>query len=484
MKLIFRLFSFLSFLLFIVPAVQAQKTCNCPEAFRWTKETFEKNDAGFEYAIQQKGRDMYDKHTAIFSERVKTVKDQYECAEVLSEWLKFFRKGHLSIGVLGVASQPGEPAVNTKQWPVLTVSEKDIRQKAGKDEKDYAGIWHTGAYTIGIVKEGKSYKGVILESTNPDWKRQQVKMEIKEDGSGIYYMGNFSPAKFDKIEWMGKNAVKLTPSVMLERVFPKFSDTEDQKLYLRELFAKKPFVERLSKETLLLRIPSFGDQQKPVIDSVLSAFDKEIKSTKNLIIDIRNGTGGSDDSYTNLIPLLYTNPIRIVGLEFLSTPLNNKRMEGYLSLPDLSEKSRKQVNDALKLLNDNLGKFVNLNGVRRVTIQKLDTVLPFPQQVAVIANEANGSTDEQFLLAAKQSKKVKIFGKTTFGVLDISNMYSAKSPDGMFELGYCLSKSYRIPGMAIDNIGIQPDYFLDATIPNELWVKYAASVLENREFQQ
>ena len=39
------------------------------------------------------------------------------------------------------------------------------------------------------------------------------------------------------------------------------------------------------------------------------------------------------------------------------------------------------------------------------------------------------------------------------GVLDISNMHFVKSPCGKIELGYCLSKSYRIPEMAIDGKG-------------------------------
>ncbi len=29
--------------------------CNCLESCHWTKETFEKNDAGFEWTIQKKG---------------------------------------------------------------------------------------------------------------------------------------------------------------------------------------------------------------------------------------------------------------------------------------------------------------------------------------------------------------------------------------------------------------------------------------------
>lgn len=472
----------LTFLMsFFAITAKAQTTCNCPETFKWVKETFEKNDAGFDHALQRKGQDMYEKHNAVFLAKVKTITDAHECADVLNEWLKFFRKGHFGVMALGTASAQ---STNTKQWPVLAVTEKELRSKVSKEAHAFVGIWKTGAYKIGIVKKDKGYKGVVLESTNAVWKPQQVKLEIKEDGSGVYYMGDFSPLKFSKVDWVGKNAIKLAPVIQLQRVYPTFPENEDIQLYVKAMSADKPFIQKISEETLLLRIPSFGGAQKPFIDSVLTAHSKEIKSMKNLVIDIRNGTGGDDDSYSNIIPYLYTNPIRIVGMELFSTPLNNKRMEENLSIPNLSEKSKKSVNAALTILNDNLGKFVDLSGGNKVYVQKMDSVMPFPKQVAIIANENNGSTDEQFLLAAKQSKKVKVFGTTTFGVLDISNMYFVKSPDAQFQLGYCLSKSYRIPGMEIDGVGLQPDYFIDNSIPNELWLKYVVSVMEDKEFKQ
>jgi len=48
----------LLFLFFITPFSFSQN-CNCDSTFTWLKETFENNDAGFQYAIDQKGIATY-----------------------------------------------------------------------------------------------------------------------------------------------------------------------------------------------------------------------------------------------------------------------------------------------------------------------------------------------------------------------------------------------------------------------------------------
>jgi C-terminal processing protease CtpA/Prc len=101
----------------------------------------------------------------------------------------------------------------------------------------------------------------------------------------------------------------------------------------------------------------------------------------------------------------------------------------------------------------------------------------YPKKVGIIINGGCGSTTEQFILAAKQSNKVKLFGTTTFGSLDISNMYSVKSPCNDLELGYCLSKSFRIPDFTIDGKGLQPDYYLDKEIPKYEWLAFVNKIL-------
>ena len=140
------------------------------------------------------------------------------------------------------------------------------------------------------------------------------------------------------------------------------------------------------------------------------------------------------------------------------------------------EEDKKWAQAGFDKLEMNLGKYIGLNQYD-INLTSLDTVYEFPKNIAIIINGRNGSTDEQFLLAAKQSKKVKLYGIPTFGVLDISNMYFVDSPCNEFELGYALSRSKRIPDFPIDEIGIQPDYYLDEDIPEEEWISYVNELI-------
>ena len=60
------------------------------------------------------------------------------------------------------------------------------------------------------------------------------------------------------------------------------------------------------------------------------------------------------------------------------------------------------------------------------------------------------------------------------GMLDFSNMYNVTSPSGIFWESHCLTKSQRIPDFAIDGKGLQPDYYIDKTIPLYEWVQFVS----------
>jgi len=342
--------------------------CNCSLAFKWAKRSFEENDAGFQYIIDQKGNEAYQVHNKAFQKKIEKITNADSCVLAIRDWAKFFRVGHFGFIVNRDQSLKDNSLLNKK------TTTKNI-----------------------------SHSSFIQDST-----------------------------------------------------------------YVRDY----------DSSTVYLRIPTFSSNHKKEIDSVIHSNSNKILNTKNLIIDIRDNGGGDDRSFYEILPILYTNPIRSVTVTYLSTPNNNKMWQDQLSQKELTEASKAIYTRYVDTLNANPGKFIRLYD-RDVYMTSYDIKHALPQNVGIIINGNNGSTAEQFLLAAKQSKKVKLFGTTTMGELDISNMYSITSPDKKFTLWYCTSKSLRIPDNTIDNKGIAPDFYIDKSIPKEKWLPYVAGIMES-----
>lgn len=457
--------------------------CNCETSFLWMKKTFEENDAGFQYILSKKGKDAYELHNKTYLEKVKNLTNNKECAIILDKWLRFFRQGHIGINYLGKdSSTTNTIKLPIENWEKLNISLKQFEKYLShKKDPGYEGIWVTEPYKIGIKKIEDKYVGFIIETTADNWKPNEIKTKFDEKG-GIYYLRNKTGEHFTKVNLKGKNTLQLG-NFSLRRTYPILEEDKELALNLKLLDSPKPLFEKLNANTVILRIPSFEISEKKYIDSVIKTNKETILSTKNLIIDVRDNGGGSDGSFNEILPFLYTNPVRSVGVEFLSTKLNNQRMLDLSTNPEFDEQSRKRFKDYYNRLEQSLGKFVSLSD-QVVRIEKKDTIYSYPQQIGILINERNGSTTEQFLLAAKQSKKVKLFGVTTFGMLDISNVHIIKFPCANFELYYGLSKSYRIPGMVVDDIGLQPDYYIDNTMKDYEWIKFTDSILNNIPFVQ
>jgi len=470
---------FLIILIIFTSSVNYAQKCDCSSNLKWLIETFEKNDAGFQYIIDKKGENAYKLHNQMIKAKLPKISTLKECQQLLQEWTEFFRKGHVGIRLISEENKKN----NSFKTIDIEPSYFDHYLKNLKNKTGVEGLWTTSSYTIGIIKDennpNRDYVGFIINSGNKNWEKNQIKFELKQKDSlkysMNYYMGDHSLKKIDELQ-LKEGKYLVSDFITFRKIKPELKIIDKNKeLYYKSITAEYPFVEKISNNTVLLRIPSFRHSNKQAIDAVLLENDSLIKHTKNLIIDLRNNGGGSDISYSNIIPYLYTNPIRTIGVLRLSTHLNNKRIKDGVNNPNSSKKDREWGIKSLEKLEKNIGKFVNIGA--EININMRDSIFPYPKNVAVLINENCGSTTEQFLLAAKQSKKVKLFGTTTTGALDISNLNFVKSPCGEFGLIYGTSKSLRIPEMTIDDKGIQPDFYFDKTIKPYEWIKNAKEIL-------
>ncbi|MBX2980617.1 MAG: hypothetical protein KF905_15125 [Flavobacteriales bacterium] len=477
----------------LATAVRAQ-TCPCSTTFNWMVQTFEENDAGFQLVVDRKGAAEYAKHTEAMRSRAQQINDVMACTEVLNEWLQWFRRGHIGIGpteqaLVGPHMSNGQDAAQPSTTAVRVIKGSEAGWKKqwskAKSMEPFEGIWNMGAYRVALVKDDVRMNGmaaVILSSRNANWKPGQVKAEFggsPEVGySGIFYMGDHS-ARPMEMRLVGSSGAMLEMNGLWVREFPPTELSKTEKGHVRFASAEEPYLEPLSESTLYLRIPSFAFEQKVLIDSVLAANDALIRKTANFIIDIRNGTGGSDASYGGLIPYLYSGPMRTVGVKLRATELNAAGYEQYADMMGRDSESGKRCTEIATRMRAALGTWLELDE-QPWSVDSSHTVLPFPQRVGIICNGGNGSTDEQFLLEARTSYKVKLFGHPTMGSLDVSNMRGIISPDGCFQLGYTMSMSHRLPHMPVDVMGIQPDHYLDEGIPQLDWVGYVQRVLEGR----
>lgn len=471
-------------ILVCLPFITKAQDCDCISKYKWVKKTFEENDAGFAYSVEKKTELAYQLHNQKFEEEFQKITDPSTCYQTLQQWLKFFRSGHIGISPLNQANGSDE-ALNEdeirekfKDWEKVDIDFKEFNNDLkSKKEADYEGIWVSGNYEIGVKKIGDAYLGFIINADGVYWTEKQLKFKINADHSATYYMQDHSPRDFEHAEILSNNYLEMG-FINLARKAPKFDDPLNLAQYFRLMEAEEPIFESINEQTVLIRIPSFSGSEKEKIDQLIAQHKEQILRTPNLILDLRNNGGGSDRSYYELLPFLYTDTIRVVGLDFLSTPLNNQRMLDFAENTEygFSEEDKAEFRAYYKTLSKNLGEFVSLDTVEIDHIG-YDTIYPYPENVGIIINEGNASTTEQFLLAAKQSLKVKLFGTKTYGALDVSNMNFVRSPCNDFGLSYCLSKSYRIPDMAIDDVGIQPDFYINKQIPKHEWIKFVTKIL-------
>ncbi|MBO9563532.1 MAG: hypothetical protein J7621_12185 [Niastella sp.] len=225
-----------------------------------------------------------------------------------------------------------------------------------------------------------------------------------------------------------------------------------------------------------LRLSSFQYANVIPLQELVKHNKKSIEQCKGMIIDIRGNGGGTDDVYQPLLPYILTNPLRIMSVEFFSTHtlIDGLRDYAIQQIKTDSLNEIRKIDSGLQEYRDNMGKFV-LYGDSKVIIDSIKISKRGPSQVIILSDRRVASAGENFLFSARQSKKVKIMGTPSMGALDYGSIREFKFGCDNYELYLPTYRSTRLPNYPVDNIGIQPDIYLDESIKD--WIEFAVKYI-------
>lgn len=419
------------------------------------------------------------------------------CSTYFKQYVAYFKDNHLRV------NRKSDKKINREMTEVSSFGKNvfpnlDELKYKSVSIKSIEGIWSSWRGDIAIVKnnESSNYLGVSINYQG--WKPNQVLFEFDQQNDttfnlklhSIYSDNNFQNGKaslhlnnrvleiHSETFFIKKSESKLMDKTLLFTYIPKFPNG-------RNTF----FVATcLSDSTYYIRIPGFSGF-KDKIEKTIAKDWNEIMSRPNMIIDIRNNGGGQDEEYQSLLKLMYTNPYETKGVEWYASSGNIKLFEDALLKGEIrnGEAGIRWTQNLLSEMKKNVGGFVVYpsDKTSKISVTPKDSIFCYPKKIGIIINEGNASSAEQFLLSAKNSKKVTLFGnQSTAGVLDYSNAVSTDFPSRKYSLTFPMTRSQRLPENPIDNIGIRPDVFIPFPATEQLfdkldiWIYFVKNYLE------
>jgi hypothetical protein len=434
----------------------------------------EANYAGWETKVTPETRAALDAVVAKQRPLAASASNDEAFLEAARGLLAFFADGHLSIRPVAPATQAA--GAQPSPTPTLAWTEESVKAKldaAGAKRELLEGIWETvgGRYRLGILRSDTGAFAAAVVATQADnWVPGMIKGEFAlgegQAVTGMWRMGDHSETKVTG-EFLGDGtlAIKVAGGTILRRVHPPAAPL-DVAVAARTFAWPDAFYVKLSDRTAWLRLPSFQDSVHPILTALIQQHRTDLESIENLIIDVRNNGGGSDYVYASITPFIYSRPIYTIGVQLKCSEDNIKGWQTLLSDPEIPAEEVKVIRSRIDSMRRHLGGYFTPEP--SFGVETMPEVKIFPKRIAVLIQGA-GSSGEQFILEAMQSRKVTLFGKgPTAGVLDFANVRSFSLPSGRFTVSNPTSRSLRLPGFSVDPHGIAPDITIPAEERDEI----------------
>lgn len=450
-----RVIIFLSF--FLISLSVKSQPCDCSSDLNYLIKKVEENYAGYQHKV--KGDEIKRYQKLITNLKAQAAQTKYEeCFFILRAYTNFFKDGHL-----GIISAPSFNQIQKDSLKSLhpkgyyTADEIKSYLTNNKNKLDVVeGIWNTTSFTVGITKSKNKgeFIATILDTEEKDWKVGDIKFTLEKKKDNSYDIQFYNVTYFK--QHFNSNIYKEILLPISNLLLVKTSPENDGSKYINSKNPSLPTLSRLNSDNLLLCLPSFMIDGK-YLDSLLNAKEKEILSTKNLIIDLR-GNGGGNFVYGKLLEYITDTDTLYSGkAKILSAKDNIIYHNYYVDYYTQAKQAVPQyLSDLIRRMKDNPGKILDYYPLTNFPVEKVTT---YPKKVAILTDKANLSAAEAFLMYAKQSKKVIQIGTNTKGVLDYMNVFTVnlQCKKRYYSLYYPIYFNAELPEKSINNVGFKPD---------------------------
>ncbi len=462
-------------------AARAQSAADALRDFDFVVQVIKQDYAG--YPNKTAGMKAVEFATLVKTKRAELNRAPADEGKIVNDLLAWFKDNHTGLSVAAsaepVATVGKDDGTLAKQGPFIR-TDQSIPDHIRTSQPLIGTMWASadGSYQAVILPDPtgpRKLAGVVTLTKSAAWSPGQVKFALEPIAAGwsaAFNMRDHS-RQLSSATFVGKGSVLRFPELSIDwvRVDPAPVVPVDHIVPSQDFFLR-----RLSDKTVLLRLPNFFIENRERIERLLESHRSLLERTPNLIIDARGNNGGSDGSYEKLMEWLYTRPIYSIGAEFRASPRNALLYEELAQQPDFPPATVSLIRRIVSRMRDSDRDWVSPDD-RPFTITTFPRVLPNPRRVGILATGA-GSSGDQFILDARQSRKVTTFGGPTAGVIDYSNVLETPTPSKRYVLRWATSRSMRLPQEPIDNVGIQPDVPFGGEVEDP--ITYVESWLERQ----
>jgi hypothetical protein len=332
---------------------------------------------------------------------------------------------------------------------------------------DFTGLWelHNGIHRYIVLKDSivkNKFNVIVWSSANQNFKKGYLKGSIFQIRKDSFVYNSF----FDT------NKIFFFPLQLRAGNFYNAGTGEWRRKsnFTSAILTKSfdPEIKVLDNGAIYIKIPSFLREYKPQVDSLLALCKDKLQNSTHLIIDIRDNAGGLRRTYDGLLPYIYDKPIWFDSYYYKSSIENIKKTQGSMSRLTADTGLYNSYKKITEDMEANLGKKILSSGF----YIRYDTVYANPRRISILINERTASASELFLMSAKQSAKVTVFGENSGGVIDRAESYEAdigcSNINIIIPIASRQMKAYPKP---IDNIGIPPDVRINKNVKD--WIQYA-----------